>query len=177
MGTRHHPLPAKNANGASSCPHSGPWTFWKKPTPRRRQVQPGVEFPGTKMSGGRGRVQQDLQVCISALTSGEVNSFVHEKDVFWPVCVNGRACVRVYTLTYKSQGHTPTVTINSPFGLFSGFLFHGLRLPSRGRDLGPRSRLSPIVLFCSVMPQISHIGCGERQALSESTGEKACCPL
>lgn len=122
------------------------------------------------MSRGRGRVQQDLEVCISALASGEVYSFVHEKDVFWPICESGRSCVRVYTCVCKSQGHTPAVTINSPFGLFSGFLFQGLRLPSTGRDLGPWSWLSPIALFCSVMPQIGHAGCREHWALSKWSG-------
>lgn len=128
--------------------------------------------------GGEGRVHQDLKVSISAFMSVCVCIYLYLKKGCFGKSV--RTCVRVYTSTCKSQGHTSAVFINSPSGLVSGFLFRGLRLHpalplSRGWDLGPWSWLSPIALFCSVMPQIGQIGCREHWAQIRLGGEKTYC--
>lgn len=173
VGSRCRSLPAKNVNDASYSLHSGPWTFWKKPTSCRR--------PGQLEWGRWSVISCDYLICLGA--EGGYNRTWKCASQLWRVercialyikkmCfgqsvkVGGHVCMCTHVCV-KSQGHTPAVTINSPFGLFSGFLFQGLRLPSTGRDLGPWSWLNPIALFCSVMPQIGHAGCREHWALSK----------
>lgn len=173
LACRYHSLPV-------TPPCSRPWTFWKKPSPCRKQGQ--LEWGRRRViscdclvrAWGRGRVHQGPKVCVSVFMSVWVYSFVLGKDMFWQICVNGRARVRVYTCMWKSRGHTPTVFSNSPLGLFSG---HPALPLSRERDLGPWTWLSPTALFCSVMPQIGQTGYREHQAQIKSHGEKTCCPL